>query len=317
MRATILLVLAAVACAICAVPALGAAVKISGSDDDVWNATTPPTYTITGSSNAQIRWALLDGDGDPVAADLKKAGKSPVTITLAGLGDGNGYRLYATQSDDRRPDFTRRRFAVDTTPPRVQIDSPVEGAAYAQGQAVAAGYRCDERMCVGPVPDGAPITTATLGPQSFSVTATDRAGNVVTVTRNYTVAEPGTVPLTPAPLVPPAVTPPVVAAQPVVLPPPENARRLRPRLGAKLTSTRPLLRWKARKEAKFYNVQIFRLSGKRLVKVVSVFPRTNHVRVPRGRLIPGAIHVWRVWPMVAGHYTPKPLGISNFEVRKR
>ena len=201
MRATIVLVLAAVACAICAVPALGA-VKISGSDDDVWNATTTPTYTITGSSDAQIRWALLNGDGDPVAADLKKAGKPPVTITLKGLGDGNGYRLYATQSDDRRPDFTRRRFAVDTTPPRVQIDSPVDGAVYAQGQAVAAGYRCDERMCVGPVPDGAPITTATLGPQSFSVTATDRAGNVVTVTRNYTVAEPGTVRSRPRPSCP-------------------------------------------------------------------------------------------------------------------
>ena len=318
MRATISLVLAAVACAICAAPALGA-VKISGSDDDVWNATTTPTYTITGSSDAKIRWALLDDGGDPVNADLKNGGKPPLTITLTGLADGNKYRLFATQSDDRRPDFTRRRFAVDTTPPRVQIDSPAEGAVYAQGQAVAAGYRCDERLCVGPVPDGAAIPMATLGPQSFSVTATDRAGNVVTVTRNYTVADPATVPLTPAPLVPPTVTPvpPVVAAQPVVLPPPENARRLRPRLGAKLASTRPVLRWKARKQAKFYNVQVFRVSGKRLVKVVSVFPRTNHVRVPRGRLIPGAIHVWRVWPMVDGHYTPKPLGISNFEVRSK
>ena len=102
-----------------------------------------------------------------------------------------------------------------------------------------------------------------------------------------------------------------------MLPPPENARRLRPRLGAKLVSTRPVLRWKALRDAKFYNVQVFRLSGKRLIKVLSVFPTTNHVRVPRGRLIPGATHVWRVWPMVDGHYTPKPLGISNFEVRSK
>ena len=53
MRATIVLVLAAVACAICAAPALGD-VKISGSDDDVWNAATTPTYTITGSPDAEI-----------------------------------------------------------------------------------------------------------------------------------------------------------------------------------------------------------------------------------------------------------------------
>ena len=144
---------------------------------------------------------------------------------------------------------------------------------------------------------------------------------MVTVRRGYTVSGPATVPLTPAPLVPaPPVTP--VAADPVaggpaVLPPPENARRLRPRLGAKLVSTRPVLRWKALEDAKFYNVQVFRLTGKRLVKVLSVFPRTNHVRVPPGRLTPGATHVWRVWPMVKGGYTPKPLGISNFEVRSK
>jgi hypothetical protein len=114
----------------------------------------------------------------------------------------------------------------------------------------------------------------------------------------------------------PVVVPPVVTGEAAKLPPPENARRLRPRLGAKLGSTRPVLRWKARKDARFYNVQVFRLAGKRLVKVLSAFPRANHVRVPPRRLRTGAIHVWRVWPMVNGRYTPKPLGISNFEIRK-
>ena len=52
------------------------------------------------------------------------------------------------------------------------------------------------------------------------------------------------------------------------------------------------------------------------MKVLSIFPTSNHVRVPPGRLTPGAVHVWRVWPMVDGRYTPKPLGISNFEVKK-
>jgi hypothetical protein len=210
---------------------------------------------------------------------------------------------------------------VDTTPPRVRIDAPAEGAVYAQGQAVEADYSCDERLCVGSVPDGGLVPTATPGVQSFSVTATDRAGNMVTVKRAYTVSGPGTAPLTPAPLVPaPTVTPVVpapVVAGPAVLPPPANARLLRPRLGAKILSTRPILRWKALEDAEFYNVQAFRLAGKRLVKVLSVFPRTNHVRVPAGRLRPGATHVWRVWPMVDGRYTPKPLGISNFEVRRK
>jgi hypothetical protein len=322
MRAQICFLLAAVACAIYAAPAFGAA-TISGSDDDVWNATTTPTYTITGSApGAELRWLFLS-DGSVVRNpnDLQNKGVSPLTIPLPGLGDGGGYRLVALEKGDSLRDLVQRRFTVDATPPRVEIRTPAPGAVYGQGQQVEADYSCDERMCVGPVPDGGLVPTATPGVQSFSVTATDRAGNVVTVQRDYTVGGPGPIPLTPAPLVP---TPPPVAAaapavtgEPVALPPPENARRLRPRLGAKIVSMRPVLRWKARKNAKLYNVQVFRLVGKRLIKVLSAFPRTNHVRVPAGRLTPGATHVWRVWPMVGGSYTPKPLGISNFEVRRK
>jgi hypothetical protein len=318
-RAQLLLVVVAVACAICATPAFGAA-TISGTDGDVWNATTTPTYTITGSApGVELRWLLLS-DGSVVrnTGDLKNKGVSPLTIPLPGLGDGDGYRLVALEKGDSLRGLVQRRFAVDANPPRVEIRTPAPGAVYAQGQQVEADYSCDERMCVGPVPDGGLVPTATQGVQPFSVTATDRAGNVVTVQRDYTVSGPA---LTPAPLVP---TPPPVAAaapavtgEPVVLPPPENARRLRPRLGAKIVSTRPVLRWRARKDAKLYNVQVFRLVGKRLIKVLSAFPRVNHVRVPPGRLIPGATHVWRVWPMVGGHYTAKPLGISNFEVRRK
>ena len=103
-----------------------------------------------------------------------------------------------------------------------------------------------------------------------------------------------------------------------MLPSPDNAKHMRPHLGATVRSTQPLLRWKELRDprAQLYNVQVFRLSGKRLVKVLSVFPTTNSVHVPAGRLTPGAIYVWRVWPMVNGKYTAKPLGISNFEVKK-
>ena len=319
MRAQICLLIAAVACAIFAAPAFGA-VTISGGNDDVWNATTTPSYTITGSAGATVRWALAkERRAIPTQADAISTGTSPATASFPGLPEGDRYRLWAWQDGEPLRAWVHRDFAVDTTPPRVEIATPAPGAVYAQGQKVEADYKCDERLCVGPVPDGGLVPTATPGVQSFSVTATDRAGNVVMVRRDYTVSGPG---LTPAPLVP--TPPPVAAAAPAVtgepapvLPPPENARRLRPRLGAKIVSTRPVLRWKARKDAKFYNVQVFRLVGKRLIKVLSVFPRANHVRVPPGRLTHGATHVWRVWPMVGANYTAKPLGISNFEVRKK
>jgi hypothetical protein len=312
-RAKLCLVVAAIVCAIAAAPGLGAT-TISGSDDDVWNATATPSYTITASApGAEIKWSFRGGDsGEP--DDLNNTGQSPLTITLPGLSDATGYRLVAREAKDHEDDRTRRRFAVDTTPPQVEIATPAPGAVYAQGQQVEADYRCDEAVCAGPVPDGGLVPTATAGPQSFLVTAADPAGNVVTVQRDYWVDALAPIPLAPAPLAPP---PPRIGPR-TVLPTPENARHMRPHLGATVRSTRPLLRWKELRDppAQLYNVQVFRLSGKRLVKVLSVFPTISAVHVPAGRLAPGATYVWRVWPMVNGKYTAKPLGISNFEVAK-
>jgi hypothetical protein len=312
-RTKICIVVAGIACAIGAAPALGAA-TISGSDDDVWNATTTPTYTITGSApGVEIKWSFRGGDSaEP--DDLNNTGTSPVTVPLPGLSDATGYRLIAKETNDHDADRTRRRFAVDTTPPRAEIDTPAQGAVYGQGQVVVADYRCDELICAGSVPDGDLVPTATPGPQSFLVTAADPAGNIVTARRDYTVTGSAPIPLTPAPLVPTRPRP--VAPASSMLPSPDNAKHMRPRLGAEVRSTQPLLRWKEVKDATLYNVQVFRLIGKRLVKVLSIFPTDNQVRVPAGRLRPGAVLVWRVWPMVNGSYTPKPLGISNFEVKK-
>jgi hypothetical protein len=316
-RAKICLVIAGIACAIGAAPALGAA-TISGSDDDVWNATTTPTYTITGSApGVEIKWSFRAGDSaEP--DDLNNTGTSPVTIPFPGLSDATGYRLVAKETNDHEDDKARRRFAVDTTPPRVEIATPAPGAVYGQGQVVEADYRCDELICAGSVPDGGLVPTATPGPQSFVVTAADPAGNVVTVRRDYTVTGPAPLPLTPAPLVParPRRVAPASSGKAAMLPSPDNATHMRPRLGAEVRSTEPLLRWKKVRDATLYNVQVFRLTGKRLVKVLSIFPTDNQVRVPAGRLRPGAVLVWRVWPMVNGSYTAKPLGISDFEVKK-
>jgi len=57
---------------------------------------------------------------------------------------------------------------------------------------VKAKFKCSDKQsgidtCVGTVPNGSPIDTSTVGPHTFSVTGTDVAGNVTTVTRHYTV----------------------------------------------------------------------------------------------------------------------------------
>jgi hypothetical protein len=95
-----------------------------------------------------------------------------------------------------------------------------------------------------------------------------------------------------------------------------NATRLAPRLGARVASRRPTLRWAApTRRARLYNVQVFRLRprDRALVKVLSVFPRATRYRVPRrSRLAQGTCYVWRVWPFRGRTFTARPLGVSNF-----
>lgn len=79
---------------------------------------------------------------------------------------------------------------------------------------------------------------------------------------------------------------------------------------------RPLLRWRARAGAGYYNVQIFR--GDR--RVLNAWTGASRLRVPRGVLRQGRSYVWAVWPgsgpRRAARYDA-PVGRSTFAVTLR
>ena len=82
----------------------------------------------------------------------------------------------------------------DTIPPTATITSPADGATYTKGQTITASFVCADEAggsglasCVGTVADGAVINTTTVGSQTFTVTATDNAGNSLAVTHTYNV----------------------------------------------------------------------------------------------------------------------------------
>ena len=84
---------------------------------------------------------------------------------------------------------------VDLAQPVITIAAPVDGAAFDQGAAVSAAYSCTDggsgvAACSGPVADGGAIDTSTSGSDTFTVTATDAAGNTATATVSYTVNAP-------------------------------------------------------------------------------------------------------------------------------
>ena len=166
-----------------------AAPVISGADGDVWNAARPvPTYVITtDAANRRISWS--------VAGVASGTGRSPLTVRLSGVGDGQ-YRLAARDKDAG----TERAFRVDVTPPRITVLQPTRGMQVEQNARLSATYSCQDAVaCTGTVDRGAPLDTSQTGPATFSVRALDDAGNEALSSVDYLVRAAAAIRADPAP----------------------------------------------------------------------------------------------------------------------
>jgi len=79
----------------------------------------------------------------------------------------------------------------DTTPPTITITTPA-ATTYTLNQSVAADYSCTDSgsgvaTCSGPVANGSNIDTAAVGAKTFTVNASDVAGNVSSKSVSYNV----------------------------------------------------------------------------------------------------------------------------------
>lgn len=83
-----------------------------------------------------------------------------------------------------------------TPPPLINIVTPAGGGSYTLGQAVTANYSCTPQEgstleeCAGPVANGAPIDTSSLGQHIFTVSAEDSKGGTSSKSIKYTVLAP-------------------------------------------------------------------------------------------------------------------------------
>jgi hypothetical protein len=127
----------------------------------------------------------VDEHGDAVAQGAAVDTTTPGTHSLTVVAiDSIGQTATATST------YTVK--VKPNVPPTASIATPPNGAVYFQGQTVPAAYTCADSdgtvaSCVGTVPVGADIDTATLGTRSFSVTATDDAGATGSAATTYTV----------------------------------------------------------------------------------------------------------------------------------
>jgi len=81
---------------------------------------------------------------------------------------------------------------ADRQGPTIAISSPTSGALYALNSTVTATYSCSDSSgvatCVGSVPNGTNINTASSGTFTFTVNATDTYGNTSASSVTYKVA---------------------------------------------------------------------------------------------------------------------------------
>ena len=116
------------------------------------------------------------------------AAPDPCVVDRQVVGDGDAALDILTSAAST---WTFGRM-LDTTPPTISIASPVDGAQFTLGQVVTADYACADggsglASCAGPVAPGGTIDTATAGTKSFTVTASDAAGNPSTAVSTYEV----------------------------------------------------------------------------------------------------------------------------------
>ncbi len=159
----------------------------TGSFDD----TTPPVIirTVLGTagqegwyrSDVSVTWSVTD----PGSGITFSSGCEPVTLSNETAGTTltcsatNGMGVSAS---------VPTTIKIDKTPPVITITVPTEGAGYVLNSSVTSNFGCSDALsgvanCTGP----ARVPTSTLGENTFTVTATDKAGNTSTKTVKYLV----------------------------------------------------------------------------------------------------------------------------------
>jgi hypothetical protein len=178
-------------------------ITLTGTAPCVPPDTTPPTVDlrspVQGAQVPQGAEVVVDFDcadeGSSGLASCVGTTADGATLDTSELGDVS-VAVTARDHAGNETVVTHTITVVDETDPEASIASPQDGAEYERGEHVAADYSCADEAggsgiesCVGDVPKGADVDTSTLGEHSFTVEATDRAGNTGSATVNYTVVD--------------------------------------------------------------------------------------------------------------------------------
>lgn len=160
-----------------------------GALSDIWvmNADGSNQANLTNSPSFDDDFPAWSPDGSKLVfqSTIESGTRQLYTMNADGT---NITRLTFSSNADYAPDWGR---SADTTPPAITITSPTV-TTYTLHQSVLASYSCTDSgsgvaSCAGPVASGTPIDTASVGTKTFTVQASDNAGNTSSQSVPYTV----------------------------------------------------------------------------------------------------------------------------------
>jgi subtilisin-like proprotein convertase family protein len=191
-RAFSLVLTGAASCADNAAPKTTAA-RVNAPNAAGWNNTDAAVALVAadnkgGSGVRQITYSATGAQ--PIPETAVPGSSASLTVTAEGVttisfrATDNAGNVEATKSVT---------VMVDKTAPAVSVTSP-SGANYMLNQAVAASYACADggsgtATCLGTAPVGGLVDTSTAGAHTFTVTATDVAGNAAAAAVVYHVVD--------------------------------------------------------------------------------------------------------------------------------
>lgn len=115
---------------------------------------------------------------------------------------GDGEHTVRFRGEDHQGNFSdwqESTIRVDATAPVIALYGIVDGGRYAVGEELFVEYQCGDATsglvgddCTADLPDGARVDTTTPGDFTFTIRATDLAGNTTRIVRSYSVVAPDT-----------------------------------------------------------------------------------------------------------------------------
>jgi hypothetical protein len=159
--------------------------------------TTPPDGTSyqRGETPPRAVYECFDEPGGSGIASCVGDVPAGEQIDTSTVGE-HTFTVTATDAAGNEREVTHNYVVLDGTAPTVDLRTPGANAVYGQGDVVTADYDCADEdggsglaSCLGDVPDGARIDTATVGDHTFTVRAVDAAGNASSRSVTYRVEE--------------------------------------------------------------------------------------------------------------------------------